>query len=240
MKLTAETMTRTFTEFAGFLAKRQHEGRALLVAIDGRGGSGKSTFTALLHGALRGAGLTVVTTVSADGFVMNLRKEDWRPLPSMPGMRAPYRINVDRLRREVLETLHDGLSAQFVYRDWWDAEKAEVRIVHSQGIVLVEGTYTLDRRLRDFYDERIFVECPEELTLERALARDVPRSDDPITASLVWREIHGPAESAYISEQNPRVAAHVVVDGTRPMGPEFFVTLDEATGEVPAALPAQP
>jgi uridine kinase len=199
------------------------------VAIDGYGGSGKSTFTASLQGVLRAAGLTAVTTVSADGFVMNLREEDWRPLPSRPEMRAPYRIDVDRLRREVLEPLRSGLSAQYVHRDWWDPERAEVRIVHSRGIVLVEGTYTLDRRLRDFYDERIYIECPEELALERALARDVPRSEDPITASLVWREIHGPAESAYIREQNPRAAADVVVDGLQPMGPEIFVTLDEGS-----------
>ena len=221
-------MTRSFTEFAGFLAKRQHRGRALLVAIDGYGGSGKSTFAALLHGALRRAGVTPVTTVEADGFVMNLREEDWRPIPSMPGMRAPYRIDGDRLRREVLEPLRSGLSAQFVHRDWWDAERAEVRIVPSQGIVLVEGMYTLHGRLRDCYDERIFLECPQELALERALARDIPHGDDP-AGELAWKEIHGPAEWAYIREQNPRVAAHVVVDSSQPMGPEIFVTLDEGS-----------
>jgi uridine kinase len=222
-------MTRTFTEFARLLAERQHESRALLVAIDGFGGSGKSTFSAFLEGALRRAGLTAVTTVPADGFVMNLREEDWRPPPSMPGMRAPYRIDLDRLHRELLEPLRGGSTAQFVHRDWWDAERTEVQIVHSQGIVLVEGAYTLDSRLRDFYDERIFLECPQELALERALARDVPQSKDPFTASLVWREIHGPAEAAYIREQNPRVAAHVVVDSSQPMGPDTFVTLDEGS-----------
>src|SRR3954454_9462308 len=98
-------MTRSFTEFAGLLAQRQPGSRALLIAIDGYGGSGKSTFTAFLSGALRSAGVTDVTTVEADGFVMNLREEDWRPIPSLPGERAPYRIDVDRLRREVLEPL---------------------------------------------------------------------------------------------------------------------------------------
>src|SRR5690349_4881404 len=132
-------MTRTFTEYAGLLARRQLGSRALLVAIDGYGGSGKSTFTALLEGALRRAGLTAVTTVPADGFVMNLREEDWRPLPSMPGVGAPYRIDGDRLRREVLEPLRGGSAAQFVHRDWWYPEKAEMRIVPSQGIVLIEG-----------------------------------------------------------------------------------------------------
>src|SRR5205823_4119470 len=107
--------TRTFTEFAGALARRQPRSRALLVAIDGLGGSGKSTFAALLEGALRRAGLTAVTTVPADGFVMNLREEDWVPLPSMPGERAPYRIDGERLRREVLEPLRRGLPAQFVH-----------------------------------------------------------------------------------------------------------------------------
>jgi uridine kinase len=196
-----EAMTRTFAQFATFLAKRQPHDRALLVAIDGYGGSGKSTFTAILQGALRGAGVTPVTIVEADGFVMNLREEDWRPIPSMPGERAPYRIDVDRLCREVLEPLRSGLSAQFVHRDWWYVERVEVRTVSSQGIVLVEGTYSLDGRLRDFYDEQIFIECPKEVALERALARDIPHGDDPV-GELAWKEIHHPVESTYISEQH--------------------------------------
>jgi uridine kinase len=206
--------------------KQQRGDRAILVGIDGRGGSGKSTFAALLQGALRSAGLTTVTTVSADGFVLNLRQEDWLPLPSRPDIRAPYRLDIDRLRREVLEPLRSGRSARFIHRDWWNAEKAELRVIHSQGVVLVEGTYSLDKRLRDFYDVRTFLECPEELALQRALARDVPHSPDPLTASLVWREIHGPAESAYVREQNPRLAAHVMVDSSQPIGPEGFSILD--------------
>jgi phosphoribulokinase len=219
-------MTRSFTQFAVRLAARQPADRALLVAIDGYGGSGKSTFAALLHGALERAGVTRVTTVEADGFVMNLQDEDWRPIPSIPGERAPYRIDGDRLRREVLEPLRSGLSAQFVHHDWWNPEQTEERVVPSQGIVLVEGTYTLDGRLRGYYDERIFIECLQELALERALARDIAPGEDPV-GELAWKEVHAPAEAAYVSEQNPRAAAHVLVDGTRPIGPETFVTMDE-------------
>jgi phosphoribulokinase len=219
---------RDFTEYAGSLAKRQPGGRALLVAIDGYGGSGKSTFAAFLQGALQRAGASPVTIVEADGFVLNLREEDWRPIPSRPGMCAPYRIDLHRLRREVLAPLRGALPAQFVHRDWWCADKAEVRTVPSRGIVLVEGVYTLDSRLREFYDERIFLECSQELALERALARDVPPGGDEV-GELVWREIHGPAESAYVSEQDPRAAAHVIVDSSQPIGPDRFVTLDEGS-----------
>jgi uridine kinase len=221
-------MTRTLAEFAGSLARRQPGDRALLVAIDGYGGSGKSCFTTLLHGALRAAGVTPVTIVEADGFVLNLREEDWRPIPSIPGARAPHQIDLDRLRREVLEPLRTGSPAQFVHRDWWHPEKTEVRTVPSQGIVLVEGTYTLHGSLRDFYDERIYIECPPELALERALARDIPTGEDPV-GELAWREVHHPTESAYISEQNPGASAHSVVNGSQPIGPEIFVTLDKGS-----------
>jgi hypothetical protein len=33
--------------------------------------------------------------------IMDGSEEDWRPLPSMAGMRAPYRIDLDRPRRGV-------------------------------------------------------------------------------------------------------------------------------------------
>jgi uridine kinase len=222
-------MDQAFAEYAGRLTERQPPGRALLVAIDGRGGSGKSTFATFLEDALRSAGQTAVTTVAADGFVLNQRVEDWRPLPSRPDVRAPYRIDVDRLRRELLEPLHEGSSAQFLHRDWWNAASAEVRTVPSQGIVLVEGAYTLHTRLRDLYDERIFLDCPADLALQRALARDVPRSRDALIASLVWREIHAPVEAAYLREQNPRAAADLVVESVQPIGPECFVTLNEGS-----------
>ena len=218
-------MTWTFADFAARLAKRQPTDRALLVAIDGYGGSGKSTFAALLHGALQNAGVTAVATVEADGFVLNLQEEDWLPIDSMPGERAPYRIDVDRLRREVLEPLHGGQTARYTHRDWWNPEQAEERIVHSHGIVLVEGTYTLDERLRPFYDERIFIDCPQELALERALARDIPPGEDPV-GELAWKEVHAPAEAAYVRAQDPSAAADTLVDGTHPIGPETLVTLD--------------
>jgi uridine kinase len=146
----------------------------------------------------------------------------------MPGTSAPYRIDVERLRREVLEPLRGGSSAQYVHRDWWYVEQTEERVVHSQGIVLVEGTYTLDGRLRGFYDERIFIECPQKLALKRALARDIPPGDD-LVGELAWKEVHAPAEAAYVRAQSPHAAAHVLVDGTHPIGPETFVTLDEAS-----------
>lgn len=196
---------------AAELAACLPQGRPLLVAVDGRGGSGKSTFARQLAAALQAAGVEPVTVVPVDGYVLNEREEDWMPLPGRPDVRVPHRVDVERLAREVLQPLRAGRSGHYRGCEWWEPTSVEEFIVPPLGAVIVEGCYGLTAGLRELYDARFFFDCFAEESLARALARDVPESPDAEVAELVWRLVHVPAETRYIEAHNPRQAADWIV-----------------------------
>lgn len=201
----------TFSALAAELAAHLPEDRPLLVAVDGRGGSGKSTFARQLIAALQAAGVEPATLIPLDGYVLNAREEDWLPLPGRPEVRVPHRVDVERMAREVLTPLRAGLPGHYRGSEWWDPQSVEEYEVPPRGVVVVEGCYGLTAGVRALYDARFFFDCSAEESLARALARDVPESPDTEVAELVWRNVHVPAETRYIEAQNPRQAADWIV-----------------------------
>ena len=80
-------------------------------------------------------------------------------------------------------------------------------MVEPGGVVVIEGVGALDVRLRDAYDQRIWVEAPREICFERGLQRDGP-------AALPLWEAWSEKEERYWLEQQPRDSADVIVDGS--------------------------
>ena len=138
-----------FTALAAELVAQLPEARPLLVAVDGRGGSGKSTFAQQLIAALTAAGAGLVTLVPLDGYVLNAREEDWLALPGRPELRVPHRVEVERLRREVLVPLRAGAPGHYRGCEWWDPTSVEEFEVPAQGVVVVEGCYGVMAGLRE-------------------------------------------------------------------------------------------
>jgi uridine kinase len=152
-----------------------------LVGIDGAGGSGKSTLARTLSDKI----------VATDDFVTG--PWEW--------------YDVERLRREVIDPLLRGEPARYQRMDWNDAQLKSWSVVEPGGVVVVEGVGALDVRLRDAYDQRIWVETPREICLERGLERDG-------TAALPLWEAWSEKEERYWAEQRPRESADLIVDGS--------------------------
>jgi uridine kinase len=153
----------------------------LLVGVDGAGGSGKSTLAATLSDKI----------VSMDDFIA-----------------APWEwYDFGRLRRDVIEPLLRNEPARYRRMDWGDGKLKEWHLVEPGGIVVVEGVAALDRRLRDDYDYRIWVETPREICLRRGLERD---GMEALPKWEAWSE----KEQRYWDEQRPLAAADVIVDGS--------------------------
>jgi uridine kinase len=91
--------------------------------------------------------------------------------------------------------------------DWNDAQLRDWCVVEPGGVVVIEGVGALDVRLRDAYDQRIWVETPREICFERGLQRDGPG------ALPLW-EAWSEKEARYWLEQRPRDSADVIVDGS--------------------------
>jgi uridine kinase len=178
-----------------FLATHQPKnGRFFTIAIDGRGGSGKTSFAELLKAKL-------------PDFVMLNGDDYFEPIkdPTVWG-----EFNDERFIQDVIEPLKRGNS--FVYRPYdWHATPniTEKNIEVTRGICL-ERCYSFGFSLD--WDLRIWVETPKDVCLERGLARENMPKEKTIPAWQLWQA----REDAYIQKYQPQEKADIVIDGMEP------------------------
>ena len=175
----------------------------VLVAIDGPGGSGKSVLAQSVSRATAAAG----TPVSVDGVDDFFLPSEQR----LPGAPAEKPIGTDfdwgRLRDQVLAPLRRGEPARYDRHDWKrDALVATCEVPPGR-VVIVEGVYASRCELAEFYDLRVWVECPREIRLARGLARDGEG------ARQRWDQDWMPAEDRCLEQHRPRERADLVASG---------------------------
>ena len=178
----------------------EHEGPAVVVGIDGAGGTGKSALARELA-QLRGD----VAIVAGDDFYRPLSESTRAALTPLEAVDLLF--DWERLRDEVLAPLVRGEDARYGRYDWPSERVGEdVATVAAEGVVVVEGVYVARPALRGYYDVIVAVEAPPELGLERRLARG---ENEPEQIER-WRA----AEEWYLERQDPRRVADLVIDGS--------------------------
>ena len=130
-------------------------GRPLLIGVDGFSGAGKTSLALELAAALR-----------AHRSVAVFHLED--VYPGWDGLQD----GMEYYRREVLAPLALGREASWQAWDWEAGHYDEPRRTEPAEIVIFEGVGAGHRAARALLDAVVWVEAPEELRRERALARD--------------------------------------------------------------------
>lgn len=142
----------TFAELAGrILARPARCGPVRLVAIDGPGGAGKSTFAARLADALGHA-----PVVHTDDFASWDNPLNWWP----------------RLERQVLQPLGAGRTGRFQRYDWDRRALAEWREVPAVGVLILEGVSSARRAVAQRLTYTVWIQVDPEVRLRRGLERD--------------------------------------------------------------------
>jgi uridine kinase len=191
--------------------------RPLLVAIDGADGSGKTTFGDELARSLRGR---VVVRASVDDFHFprEHRYAAGRTGETVWGRSFDYRA----MRRELLDPWLAGAGSPY-RRCWHDLESdayvdEQPSPVPGQGVLVVDCLFAQRAELRDVWDLVVWLECPDQVRLNRMVARDgrPPAPDHPdqrryLDAQTIYRNLWRPAESA-----------DMVVDNSDPGSPHFL------------------
>ncbi|MFG1677397.1 uridine kinase [Micromonospora sp. NPDC049282] len=176
----------------------ERAGESTIVAVDGAGGSGKTTLAAAVADLLDGASI-----VHGDDF--------YRPMPDHERARLDPRrgyqryFDWQRLRDEVLTPLRAGRSARWQSYDWSTGQLTTWHEIDPGSLVIVEGVYAARPELTRYYDLTAFVDAPREICLRRVRARG-ENSEEWIGR---WRA----AEDFYLRTTRPETRVHLVVPG---------------------------
>lgn len=188
-----------FDELASIV--RERPGTVRLVAIDGPGGAGKSTFASRLAAALD------APIVHTDDFASADNPIDWWP----------------RLLEQVIEPLAAGEGAHYQRYDWATESLAEWIDLEPAPVVIIEGVTAARQQWRHHLSFIIWIETPRPERLRRGLERD---GADALGDWEAW----GAAEDTHYDHDPTRQHAALVVDGTGPMDQATFTVANLARG----------
>jgi len=196
MPATPSQISKFFEEVGAggeiFLQKNFSPG-SLIISIDGRAASGKTTFAAKLAEELN------ASVVHMDDFF----------LP--PHTRTPERlakpgenIHHERFAEEVLAHLV-AKAKSFSYRifDCGLGDFSGMREISATGAIIVEGSYSHHPRFGDYSNLRIFCDVPPEIQLQRIEERNGKE------AAKVFAEKWIPLEEQYFHTFRIAENAHI-------------------------------
>ncbi|GHH83700.1 hypothetical protein GCM10018781_71470 [Kitasatospora indigofera] len=182
----------------GLLELPRTRGSSRIVAIDGAGGSGKTTLAAAVAGLLDGADV-----VHVDDFYRPMPDHERELLDAEQGYHRYF--DWERLRDQVLIPLRNGGAARYQLYDWPTERLGAWREIAPGTPVIVEGVYAARPELAPYYHFTAYVDTPREVCLQRVRAR----GENPEEWIGRWRA----AEDHYLHTTWPQTRAKLVVRG---------------------------
>ncbi|NLY72859.1 MAG: hypothetical protein GX079_04120 [Tissierellia bacterium] len=168
-------------EINGEIERLSKEKKSLLIAIDGRSASGKSSLARALC-ETHGYGL-----VSMDDFFLRSQQRTSERLSEIGG-----NIDYERFTEEVLLPLSRGKKVSYRPFNCQVMDFDEEKTLDLPGVVIVEGSYSLHPRFQDYYDLKIFLDLEPERQLNRIEKRNPDKFKD-------FKDKWIPMEEAYFN-----------------------------------------
>jgi uridine kinase len=185
---------------------RSVSAQGLVVAIDGRSGSGKSTVAEALAQAI---GAVIVPC--DDFFAASVTNAEWDR--RTPEQRAADAIDWRRLKREAIEPLRTGRPARWYAFDFLAGPRGDGTYpvqgtpteLAAKPVVLLDGAYSARPELADVLDLSVLVEAAATTREARLAAREAP------DFLRQWHARWDPAEEYYFRHVRPPSAFDVVL-----------------------------
>ncbi len=143
---------QSFTALADRIRAKSSVGHGLVIAVDGRSASGKTTFAARLAEALR------APVVHTDDVAWHHSFFDWWPL----------------LAEHVLEPFRAGHAINWTPEAWTARGRTGGILVPTAPVLVVEGVSASRRELMNLIDVAIWMDVDPHLAEHRGLERDGP------------------------------------------------------------------
>lgn len=171
-----------------------------IIAINGGGGAGKTTFSGILSKYLGDCMI-----VHTDDFASWDNPINW------------HKRAID----ELFTPLAENKAANYQVHDWKFNKLGDWACVNCEDYIIVEGVGSSREEFRKFLSFSIFIEAEEDLRLERGLERDAKNAEkegmrkDHETAELQWKNWLR-QESGHFKEDDPRLFADIIISGEEP------------------------
>ena len=176
------------------------QGRPAIIAVDGRGGSGKTTLTTALAAAVPGA-----QAFHLDDLIWNEPLYDW-----------------DQLYVDSLTQLRRAGSLDLVPDKWREhGREGSIRIPAGSPLVLVEGTGAGLAAVRSLIDAHVWVQTGDDVAERRGIKRDIAEgvNGDAEESVRFWHWWMA-GERLFFAKDRPWQRADVIVSGDAPTGVE--------------------
>lgn len=155
------TAGRAADELAACIRELEKKKAQVLVAIDGRCASGKTTFSALLRQRLS------CEVIHMDDFFLRGEQRTKERL-SMPG----GNVDAERFLEEVMKPLLAGEDVSYRPYDCHADILKEPVFLRRTKLVIIEGAYSCRPDLWEFYDLHVFLTVDLETQKKRVVARN--------------------------------------------------------------------
>src|SRR5665213_1137426 len=178
---------------AKLTSKPPKNGKYYIIAIDGRGGAGKSSLSKYIQSILPD-----YSFVCGDSY--------FEPI-AHPIAWGGY--NEERFFNDVIQPLSETkITVDFKPYDWDNEPHIKHETINISIGVFIDRCYSFSFDLD--YDLKIWVETPREVALERGIHRSTMPKE---LAAKVWSDIWKPMEDKYIEVTNPVDNSDIVIDG---------------------------
>ena len=176
------------------------EGRPAIIAVDGRGGSGKTTLTTALTAAVPGA-----QAFHLDDLIWNEPLYDW-----------------DQLLVDTLTQLREAGCLDLVPDKWREhGREGSIRVPAGSPLVVVEGTGAGLRAVSNLIDAHVWVQTGDDVAERRGISRDIAEgvngnAEESVRFWHWWMA----GERLFFAKDRPWQRADVIVSGDAPTGVE--------------------
>ena len=188
-------MKRHLIQLVKYFDKISKDKDNFTIAIDGPGGSGKSTFANTLGGYLPNC-----EVIQFDEFY----------IPESDPMIIGSNFDWKRLINQVLLPFKNTSTCKYQIYDWNTNTLNEWKKIENSKYIIIEGVTASRLELREYIDFIIFINVPYEIGLARGIERD------GIEIKEKWVNNWMPREKNYLESliHKPKDNADLVIDGT--------------------------
>jgi len=171
--------------------------KTILIAVDGRSGTGKSTFAKYFANELKQYKIKT-DIIQTDNFYQKQKVAR----SNIDGY--AYGYFWEKLREQVILPLKNNKAAEFKLSDWTTGKVFGQRKVEANQMIIIEGVISTYKEIADLFDLKIWLGCQKEARIKRI----VNRGDFPEEELKNWQII----EDDYVSGQNKLDNANIIID----------------------------